>query len=218
MPRLLIDTDAYVRLGYGDCLKELCGRLGASWEDCRHLPALPHQLSRGALARKLGPERAATLRSKLAGLRPLATVAGAAADDLAPINDMDAGEVQLFAAAAADPECLVVTNDKRAIHALSQAPHVAASLAGRVVLTGPALIELLDAMGVDWVRNQLAGIQDIDTALVVCFSPGNPSPGESLSNYLQGDLKTMPPRVLWLPASQTGGQGPMGGGTSPSSS
>ena len=52
--KVLVDTDAFCKLGLAGLLADVVGVLGAPLSDCARLPALPHMLRRGGVQRRYG--------------------------------------------------------------------------------------------------------------------------------------------------------------------
>ena len=59
--RLLVDSDAYCKLGAAGLLHEAFSAFGVQVNDCGRLAALPYMLKRGRLRNAIGPDLADTL-------------------------------------------------------------------------------------------------------------------------------------------------------------
>tara|TARA_B100000315_G_C14252578_1_gene440436 strand:+ start:200 stop:535 length:336 start_codon:yes stop_codon:yes gene_type:complete len=98
--RLLVDTDAFCKLAVGEVLIDAIGLFGANLSECGRLPALPNMLQRGSLRNMFGPENC-DLMLPIARKLPVATQPSDEwLDQLTPIQAIDPGEAQLFAAGA----------------------------------------------------------------------------------------------------------------------
>lgn len=215
MPRLLVDSDAFWKLGSGDALSEFAAHLGIQPPDCARLPALPHQLERGRLHRKLGADRCMRLRVAAAAMRPAPAAPSRWMDLLVGVPDVDPGEAQLYALAA-EHGAYVLTGDKRSVSAIRAVPEVASAVAHRVILPEPALFTLCLVKGEDWVRRAIQDVRELDQMLQVCFSDGCRSPGVSLSSYIRHDMTEFHPIALWTPPGWPDTQPPTLDATSPS--
>lgn len=169
--RLLVDNDAFRKLGAGNVFLPLLDLLGVTLADCRRLESLISQMTRGAHARDLGPERAARLRELAVRMTKIPQ---APADwtqriigvEEARIND---GEARLLALAVVTPDVLVLTGDKKAVSAIRDVPGLAKAIAGRVICLEAALLALCEEHGVEWVRARCEGALELDGAMRNCL-------------------------------------------------
>lgn len=120
--QLLIDSDAFCKLGSCGLLQEVIENLGSSFSECRILPALPHMLKKGSLRRKYGPEISDVLILLAKRIPFLTQPTEDLLNQLIQINDIDPGEALIFAAAM-EQEVYILTADKRALTALKDIPH-----------------------------------------------------------------------------------------------
>jgi hypothetical protein len=196
--KVLIDSDAFCKLACCGLLERAIRVLGAEPSDARRLPALQHMLQRGKLAWSLGHERAEVA---LAAALTIDVVPEAEASRLQQILDagaeIDSGEAQLLAIAAANTETLLVTGDKRALRELSRIPLLAAALTGRIVTLEAVLIALCDSEGEASVRGSVASIHDLDGTIKACFSSSDS--GAGLQNYQSHFVHEVPAGLLWSP-------------------
>src|SRR5262249_49843687 len=153
--RLLVDTDAFCKLGVGGLLDDAVRVLGASLSECGRLPALPHMLARGRLRRVYGPAACDTLIPVAYAIPVAPQGSDAWLDKLARIDAIDPGEAQLFAAAAESGDLVVVSDDKRALRALKDVAGFAAAMTARIVVLDAVLIAICDDLGTDEVRRRL---------------------------------------------------------------
>src|SRR5690606_27475003 len=137
--RLLIDSDAFAKLGIAGLLAPLLEVLGVALDDCGRLPALPHMLRRGGLPRLYGQQACDALQetANAIGLAPQASPEWL--QRLTAVPQVDAGEAQLLASAA-ESSLLLVTGDKRALIAVVRVGDFAQALAGRIVTVEGALL------------------------------------------------------------------------------
>lgn len=198
--RLLLDTDAFCKLGVAGLLRDAVNLLGASLSECGRLAGLTHMLRRrnGSLRRLYGPEACDRLTPIAEELPVIGSASHVWLDKLSPIDAIDAGEALLFAVAAA-AGLVVVSDDKRALRALKDLPGFADALAGRIVVLEAILVALCDQLGADEVRRRVKPVAMSDTMIRVCFSAANSDPREALSSYLRSLLSELDPLVLWEP-------------------
>lgn len=137
--KLLIDSDAFCKLGTGGLLQEALRELGANLASCGRLPALPHMLRRGNLPRRYGQGVCESLVAIAETIPRLPVANEQWLDQLTGVPGIDPGEAQLFAAAA-QHGLLVMTGDKRALVALKEHPCYVRALANRVVALEPLLL------------------------------------------------------------------------------
>jgi hypothetical protein len=115
----------------------------------------------------------------------------------------DSGESQLCAVLIVRAVPRLVTGDKRAIQALERLLDLESRLAtaqGRIQSLEQAVRLAIDRIGVDSVRGAVCAEPDVDRALTMCFSCGNPSLSpdsvfEGLSSYI-ADLRGKASRIL----------------------
>lgn len=196
--RLLIDTDAFCKLAFGGLLHDAVNLLGADLPECGRLPALPYMLRRGRLRRVFGPEACDQL-IPIAGGLPVAVQPGHVwLDKLTPVQDIDPGEAQIYAAAA-ETGMMVISGDKRALRAIRSIDGFPSALAGRVVVLEAILLALCDRLGSDEIRRRLRALFEWDKVVSICFSAHNQSPPDALSSYYQSLVAELVPLVLWNP-------------------
>jgi hypothetical protein len=196
--KLLVDTDAFCKLGITGLLPDAVRILGADLPECGRLPALPHMLRRGSLPRRYGAETCAAL-IPLAEAMPVLQQPGTAwLDTLASIEAVDPGEAQLFAAAA-EFGLVVVSGDKRALRAMKNVEGLSGALAGRVSVLEAILLALCERLGPEDLRRRVAPLAPFDKTVEVCFSPGSSDPREGLRSYYRSLVVEVKPLVLWDP-------------------
>lgn len=194
--KLLVDTDAFCKLQMAGLLSDAAGLVAARIDDCGRLPALPHMLRRGRLRKLFGSEVCDALIPVAEAVPVMHQPSDAWLDKLTPVEGIDVGEAQLFAAAA-EAGLLVVSGDKRALRALKDVDGFAAALAGRIVVLEAALLGLCDHLGADEVRKRIGPFVAMDRMVQVCFSSGNSKPREALLSYYQSLAAELDPLVLW---------------------
>lgn len=195
---LLLDGDAFCKLGVSGMLADAIAILEEKIDDCARSPALPYMLRRGALIRAYGAGPCAALLP-IALAMPEAPVPDAAwLDKLASIDGIDPGEALLFAAAARDGS-RVLTGDKRALLALRGVPDYPVALSGRVVVFEAILLALCARLGHVEVRRRLGSLTATDKTLIVCFSAANPDPRDALISYYSSLAADVQPLTLWDP-------------------
>jgi len=196
--RLLIDTDAFCKLGVADLLDAALAAIGVDLSDCARLAALPHMLRRGKLVRLYGAERCSALLRRAEEIDVIPEASPEWLEPLAESRDIDPGEAQLFAVAA-QKKLSVLTNDKRALRAVARVEAVRAALDGRIVSLEAMLSRLCDAMDLAQLRTALASLEH-DQLVRICFSSGSPDPREALRSYLDSLQEEVSPLMLWGPA------------------
>ena len=194
--RLLVDSDAFCKLAASDLLSDAAMLFDAELQECGRLPALPYMLRRGALQRTYGTavcERLIPLAESMPVVQP---VSNSWLEQLAPIPAIDPGEAILFATAA-DLQLPVLSGDVRALGALKSLDGFPEALAGRIVLIEAILIALCGELGAAAVRERIEPVQQADTAMRICFSPGAQDPEQGLRSYLRDRKSELAPLVLW---------------------
>jgi hypothetical protein len=198
MPRLLVDTDIFCKLGIAELLEPAVALFDLAISDCRCLPALPYMLRRGKLPKLFGPEACGKLvplaESMAAGPWP----ATPSLDKFTNVDRIDVGEAQILAAVA-DLGIIALTGDKRALEAVAKLPECPPLLAGRIVTLEAVLISLCEKVGDDVVRAALQPVRDQDRVLRVCFSSVNIEPRIGLRSYFDALKRDVVPLVLWDP-------------------
>lgn len=194
--RLLVDTDAFCKLGAADLLSDAASQFGVGLEACERLPALPHMLRRGRLRKRLGEAHADHLLALSERLPVLSGAESAWLEQLVGIPDIDPGELQLFAAVASGGRMLV-SGDKRALRAVSAVPGLVPALSGRIVVVEAVLIALCQSRGIEVVRQRLQPAMVLDGSLRLCFS--SPDPMVGLRSFFEGLIAEVAPLVLWVP-------------------
>jgi hypothetical protein len=201
--RLLIDTDAFCKLGIGGVLREAVELLGAELQEAGRLPALPHMLRRGRLRKVFGPDACDILIPVAETLPVAAQAAETWLERLTAIDAIDPGEAQIFAIAA-EKGLIVVSGDKRALGALGEVPGFADALAGRIVVVEALLLALCDRLGPEEVRKRVQALMAADKVVRVCFSAGNSDPQGALLSYYRSIADECKPLVLWNPRAGSG--------------
>ena len=193
--RLVVDTDAFCKLGLAGLLDSAAEVLGVPMTEWVVLPALPHMLRRGRLRRTFGDDACESLLPVASQLRALGHLQSDYLDRLAAEPDVDPGEAQILAAAA-EHGALVLTHDKRALRVVATLPEVAQALSGRVVVLESVLLLLCEQLGDDEVARAVQPIHDVDGMVRLCFSGGS-SPRDGLLSYADSLKEEVRPLVLW---------------------
>jgi hypothetical protein len=200
MPRLLVDSDIFCKLGITGLLEPSAAIFGVSLADCACLPALPHMLRRGKLPRLFGVAECEAL-IPLAERLTAMPVATASLDKLANVDRIDVGEAHIFAAVA-DLGMVALTGDKRALAAVAQVPDFPQLLAGKIATLEAVLLSLCGSLGEVVVRDALKPILARDQTLRVCFSTGNHDPRAGLHSYFEALKRDVLPLELWAPLEE----------------
>jgi len=201
--RLLVDTDAFCKLAVGGVLEDAVRLLGAELKDCGRLPALPHMLRRGRLRKVFGAETCDSLVALADGVPVIVQPGEAWLERLTPIQAIDPGEAQIFAAAA-EHGMIVVSGDKRALRALKDVGDFPTALAGRIVVLEAVLLALCDRLGPDELRRRIRSLIAGDQVVKVCFASPESDPRVGLRAYFESLAVEVAPLVLWDPRSRGG--------------
>ena len=196
--RLLIDTDAFCKLGTADLLTDAIGVLGVDIGECGRLAALPYMLRRGRLRRAFGDDNSDNLLDLALGLLPAPQPGDDWLELLVGSHDIDAGEAQLLAASA-EYGLLVMTSDKRALLGIKDVPGFPEALDGKVIVLEAILLDLYSRLGFDTIRTRVNSLIQVDRVVGICFS--SPSPAVGLLSYFCDLAKQVYPLKLWKPAS-----------------
>ena len=182
--KLLVDTDAFCKLGLAGLLPDAALIFGAKLEDCRRLPALPYMLRRGRLRKRYGGEDCDRLIPLADGMPAVPEASVDWLDKLVSFEGVDPGEAQMIAVAA-EFGVFVLSGDKRAFTAIKTIDSIRNALAGRICVLEAALLALCERLGTQVVKQRVAPLADKDQVIKTCFSPSNPSPVEGLQSVLQ---------------------------------
>lgn len=195
--RLLLDTDAFVKLGCGGIVGDLAAALGTDLAGCRRLPALPYMLRRGRLAARLGCARCRDLLALVGQVRAAPAPDPLWLDRMSSIPSLDPGEVHLLAVAACAPKgVLLACGDKRAMAALPRVCGLCRALAGRLVTLEMATIMVCEAIGLDQLLTRMTNALDLDTTLAVCLRSGDALAG--LRSYHRDLVASSQPSVFYV--------------------
>ena len=199
MPRLLVDTDIFCKLGVAGLLEQAVAIFEVPLAECGTLPALPHMLRRGRLPKLFGAEACGKLIPLAESMSAETLPSTPSLEKLATIDRIDVGEAQLLAAVA-DLGIPMLTGDKRALAAVAQVPEYPPLLAGKIVTLEAALMSLCLKLGSAVVRASVQPIIATDTMVRVCFSSTAADPMDGLRSYLGTLKRDVVPLVLWEPA------------------
>ena len=198
---LLVDTDAFCKLGVAGLLDDAAGVFGARLSDTGRLPALPYMLRKGRLVNRYGRSACHALLLHAEAM-PAHPKPGAAA--LAPLafnEAIDPGEAQLFAAAA-EFNLTVVTGDKRAVRALKPMTEVHAPLAGRIAMLEAVLLKLCEQLSLEKLRQRVGPLISHDKTVGLCFSAASSDPRDGLRSYHENLAAEVHPLLLWNPVEK----------------
>ena len=193
---LLVDTDAFCKLGVAALLEDAAGVFGARLTECGRLAALPYMLRKGNLVRRYGRDTCNALLSHAEAMPIHPTPGATALEPLTQKETIDPGEAQLFAAAA-EFRCTIITGDKRAVRALKHVTELHAQLAGRIVTLEAVLLELCEQLGLESLRERTGPLTTHDKTVGVCFPPGSSDPRDGLRSYHESLAGEVRPLVLW---------------------
>ena len=198
--RLLVDTDAYCKLGIAGLLTDAIATLGVQVEECGRLAALPYMLRRGRLRKRFGSEASDSL-AEGAEEWPIALAPSDRwLDPLSMADSIDPGEAQLLAASA-EAGLLMLTGDKRGLQGVRKIPGYAAALNGRIVVLEAILAELCIRRGIDDIRSRIQPLMEVDKTIAFCFSDSNIEPIDGLLSYYKDLSSQLGTLTLWKPPS-----------------
>lgn len=190
--KLLVDTDAFCKLGKAGLLEDGIRVLGADLHECGRLPALPYMLRKGRLRESYGTETCDALIPVAEGMPVLPQVSASWIDKLASIDAIDPGDAQILSAAA-EFNLMVLSGDKRALRAVKDVEGFPDGLAGRVCSFEAVLLALCQDLGTQQVRDRVAPLSALDKTIAVCFSSGSSNPSEGLRSYYESLAKEVRP-------------------------
>lgn len=196
--KLLVDTDAFCKLGVASLLKDAVGLLGAELRECGRLAALPYMLRRGKLQKQFGAEACERLVPIAEEMPLIPQASDVWLEQLTQVQGIDPGEAQMLASAA-ETGLVVVSGDKRALRALKCIESFVNALDGRIVVLDALLIALCDHLGTEQVRSRIPAMAAADKTLKVCFSAGNDDPRGALLSYQDSLMADLNPLKLWSP-------------------
>ena len=200
LQRLLLDTDAYCKLGSAGLLADAMAVLDVPICTCGRLAALPYMLRRGGLRRKFGDYTSDQL-ARLAETLPVALAPGDDwLDPLATVPSIDPGEAQLLAASA-EHGLLVLTGDKRGLIGVKDIPGYAQALDGHIIVLEAILAELCMRLGESTIRSRIGPVMEVDIAVRNCFSGSGSCSTVALISYYQHLAVDLQPLRLWKPPS-----------------
>jgi hypothetical protein len=201
--KLLVDTDAFCKLGVAGLVKEAAQIFSAGLQECGRLPALPYMLRKGRLRKLYGGQACDALIPISDAMPAMPQPSSTWLDKFTPLDAIDPGEAQIFATAA-ETGLIVISNDKRALRSLKDVDGFPDALAGRIVIMEAILVVLCHQLGDDEVRRHIAPLTVSDTVVKICFSHQNRDPREALMSYYRTLVTEVRPLVLWDP--QVGSQ------------
>ncbi len=182
-----------------DLLDNLLSALNAALDDCRRLPTSVHMLRGGRTVKRLSEEYTKVVWRDFSIIQRIKKVPALEqiprlldlVDALSSINDLDPGEVTLFALSV-ENRIRVVTGDLRAIAALSKAlPNLTTltenSFDGRIVTLLCCIDLLVSEIGVQNLQNECcaAGVRNKTVLAILGASYDAPegSVQEGISSY-----------------------------------
>ncbi len=196
---VLIDSDAFCKLGASDLLADALKILGFRMSDCSRLPALTFMLKKGKLFQAYGESICTSLLAIAENIPPIPEPDPTLIDPIVSHSNIDPGEAFLFAQAAQE-QSIVITGDKKALKALKNIDGLPNALAGRIVVMEAILINLCELLGNEDVKRRMSPLIHLDITLSICFSDGNPEPIECLRSYYRSLTLEVDPLQLWEPS------------------
>jgi hypothetical protein len=199
--RVLIDTDAFCKLGLANLLTDAIGLFGARVDQCGRLPALPYMLRRGRIPKAYGQIALEPLIPLAEAMPSVAAGAGPLLDSLRRLPDVDPGEA-IILSAAAEHRLPVISGDYRALAAVKDVSELTIPLHERVVVLEAVLLALCSRLGSQTVRNRVEPVRPHDTVVAVCFSTDAGEPEDGLNSYYRSRVMELTPLALWNPAGR----------------
>ena len=198
-PILLIDSDAFCKLGASGLLYDSLEVLRIPVLQCRILPALPYMLRKGGLRNSLGEQLADYVFQQVETFLHADEPNTEWLESLIHLPEIDPGEAQLMALAA-ERGHLLVTGDKRALRSLRHLPEYVLALEGNVIPLEALVAQMCMTIGEEQIRSSIQPTTLIDKTIAICFSPSNPHPLEGLKSYLSDLQASVAPLRLWEPS------------------
>lgn len=199
--KLLIDTDAFCKLGIAGLLADAAELFGATLSDCGRLAAVPYMLRKGRLFRRYGPKTCSALLAQAQGMQVCPEPISASLEPFAWDANIDPGEVQLFAAAT-QLDIITISGDKRAIRSLKHATAIHHALGSHIAALDGVLLALCEQLGPDSLRRHVAPLSPYDRTVAICFSPGSSDPRDCLRSYHEDLIADVHPFSLWNPETR----------------
>lgn len=197
--RLLLDTDAFCKLGIAGLLDAALAGLGVeSSEECARLGALPHMLRRGKLPRLYGSAQCESLVARAESIPVMPDAPAKWLDLLAAATDVDPGEAQLVAMAA-EARASLLTGDKRALRTVASIATLPEALTGRIVSLEAVLLRMCETIPLRQPvhtcarrepRGRASGQLDLPNRSVRCTNAGSSArilPGVARSGLAGND-------------------------------
>lgn len=180
--KLLIDSDAFCKLGVAGLIKEAASVFGADLPDCATLPALPYMLRRGRLRDRYGAAICDSLLSTAQAMQVVPDATEATLEQFVGITAIDPGDALLLAVAI-EGHLPLITGDKRALVAASSAG-IGQTVDGLVAPLEQVLLELCGTFGIPLVSSRCAVLGSVDGMAKICFSNRSVDPVPCLESYL----------------------------------
>jgi hypothetical protein len=198
MPRLLVDSDIFCKLGMAGILDAAFSILGVTAGEAACLPALQHMLRRGKLRKTFGDANCDGLIPKATAMATAMDASSEWLDRLVGIDRIDIGEAQLFAMAATSGSILM-TGDKRALGAVSKVTGFPDHVRARFVTLEAILLALCCHHGDDAICAAVKPLMGSDRMVQICFSAADRDFRGALRSYFEAAKRDVFPLVLWDP-------------------
>lgn len=175
--RHLFDNDFVIKLAQLDLLEDACSLMGANPLNTERLATLPY-VARSKFGRKgkQSKRNQELLKRIAAWCERYATVVEPNANEILEQANrsvaVDAGEAILLAEAVTDSEVVLFTGDKRCVKAIGTDPilqSIALALPGRVQILESTVLQLIEHLGFDEVRQHVLAVETVDTMLDIAF-------------------------------------------------
>jgi hypothetical protein len=175
--RYLFDNDFVIKLAQLDLLEGACSLIGATPSNTERLATLPY------IARKKFGKKGGTVKHDQETLKRITdwchryenvseSRGSAILEEANRCPAIDPGEAILLAEAVNDPEVVFFTGDKRCLRALGTDPSlrsIALTLPGRVQILESIILQLVDRLGFEAVKQCVLAVDTVDSMLDIAF-------------------------------------------------
>ncbi len=187
----LLDADALSKLAHWNMLGELSSLTGFTSAQAATLSSLIHRASKSREKPDGKLFRDATAASRaheyLKQLAPLPAPDEGFISVVQHVPAIDPGEAVLFATLRAHQNTVLITGDKRAIRALTDAVEsiLITPFNGRIIIVEQILLALLKAKGIEWLRDHVCPYRTLDKAIGVVMGSDCRASAESVETGLR---------------------------------
>lgn len=192
---LLFDNDAFIKLTVAGLLDDAIALFAAADDQVCRLGTLPHACCRGRLLQSYTAPELDAVKTECARFRGVPPSAHRLREQLASLDQVDPGEVELFAAAV-EHNAVVVTGDKRAIGAVCALGDDAGEVLRHVVPLDAVMAALCQKLGHSAMVAAGAKLGDRDKGWLASLTPGDPPCSTRFAVKLTQLARTVAPHTL----------------------